>query len=89
LVFLFSTIISYFQATYEQAKKAVPTGGGGEPAVKQLDSVQKTAFYVDAFSSVLNSLEEELIKVLPELFWVDLSVRSYFLLENCALCFYR
>jgi hypothetical protein len=42
----------------------------------------QTGLYLDAFSTVLNTIEEEFILVHPELFWVDLAVRYLLILKK-------
>ncbi|KAI1732320.1 transcription factor/nuclear export subunit protein 2 domain-containing protein [Ditylenchus destructor] len=59
-------------SAYETSKKNFK-----EDAKGKLDGTQKTSFYKQAFDSVTNALEEELIRCFPETFWLDITAKLY------------
>uniref|UniRef100_A0A914HDU3 THO complex subunit 2 n=1 Tax=Globodera rostochiensis TaxID=31243 RepID=A0A914HDU3_GLORO len=60
------------EMAYELAKK-----NGKENGKAKLDGPQKSSLYKDAFTSTLNALEEELMPVFPEAYWLDMTSRMH------------
>uniref|UniRef100_A0A183BQD4 THOC2_N domain-containing protein n=1 Tax=Globodera pallida TaxID=36090 RepID=A0A183BQD4_GLOPA len=61
------------EMAYELAKK----NGKENNGKAKLDGPQKSSLYKDAFTSTLNALEEELMPVFPEAYWLDMASRMH------------
>ncbi|KAL3090360.1 hypothetical protein niasHS_006812 [Heterodera schachtii] len=64
--------IELSQVAYELAKR-----NGKENSKGKLDGSQKSSLYKDAFTNTLNALEEELMPVFPEAYWLDMTSRMH------------